>query len=384
MSHKAQEKSGFALPAALFAVTILAVLTTAGFYNARQEMKVAQATESGTLAFYMAELGLNEVMANWDPTTFQGIPLWNTLTLSDTLADGIWEVQVTKGANRIFYLDATSTITRGGPMLEGASRRVGVLARVSTADLDPPAALTTRNNLSVKGNAEIHGENADPPAWGPACTSPAVNKPGVLIDDATDLNYSGQGKITGVPPVQVDPTIGTSTFTQFGDLSWAELTSMATKKYAGGAINQTQPYYFGDGTCNRGHNLNWGEPLDPTDACGSHFPIIHITGNANIQSGSRGQGIMLVDGDLDLRGDFVFSGIVIVQGNFETQGSGNRIYGAVMAGNADFDNQSVVGGSEIQYSACAIERTLLNIGSLTRARPIFQRSWVDLSSVISS
>ena len=44
-----------------------------------------------------------------------------------------------------------------------------------------------------------------------------------------------------------------------------------------------------------------------------------------MQSGGVGQGILLVDGTLDLRGNFVFYGLIIVQGSFETQGSGNRV-----------------------------------------------------------
>jgi len=71
-----------------------------------------------------------------------------------------------------------------------------------------------------------------------------------------------------------------------------------------------------------------------------------------------------------------------VKGNFETQGSGNRISGAVMAGNADLENQAVVGGSEVQFSSCSVDRTLENISGLTRARPIHSRSWVDLSGII--
>jgi hypothetical protein len=94
-----------------------------------------------------------------------------------------------------------------------------------------------------------------------------------------------------------------------------------------------------------------------------------------------GQGILLVDGDLELRGDFLFYGIIIVQGNFETQGNGNRIMGAVMASNGLLDDQFVTGGSEITYSRCAVKRAILNNASLSRARPLAQRGWVDLTAV---
>lgn len=94
-----------------------------------------------------------------------------------------------------------------------------------------------------------------------------------------------------------------------------------------------------------------------------------------------GQGILSVEGDLDLRGGFLFYGIIIVQGNFETQGNGNRIIGAVMASNGLLDDQSITGGSEITYSKCTIQRAILNNSSLSRARPLELRSWVDLSAV---
>lgn len=94
-----------------------------------------------------------------------------------------------------------------------------------------------------------------------------------------------------------------------------------------------------------------------------------------------GRVVLLVDGDLDLRGNFIFYGVVIVQGEFETQGNGNRVYGGVIAGNEDFEEQALAGGSIIQHSGCAVSRAVSNNSSLVRVRPLVERSWVDLSSV---
>ena len=44
-----------------------------------------------------------------------------------------------------------------------ASRSVGMIARVLSAAIDPPAALTTRGDVSIRGTAEVHGEDVDPP-----------------------------------------------------------------------------------------------------------------------------------------------------------------------------------------------------------------------------
>ena len=139
----------------------------------------------------------------------------------------------------------------------------------------------------------------------------------------------------------------------------------------------------GDGSCNRGAYLNWGEPTDLSHACAGYFPIIHVNGDARMQSGGRGQGILLVEGDLDLRGAFEFYGVVIVQGAFQTQGSGNRVNGAVWASNAQIQDQSLVGGSVTQYSSCAVEQAILNNASLNRARPIMDRGWVDVSRLLN-
>ena len=89
----------------------------------------------------------------------------------------------------------------------------------------------------------------------------------------------------------------------------------------------------------------------------------------------------MVDGDLNLRGGFVFNGVIIVQGTLETAGSGNRIIGGVMASNVNLDDQSYVGGSEVSFSSCAIEQAILGNDGLTRARPLAMRSFVDLSNI---
>ncbi|MBT8397167.1 MAG: hypothetical protein KJN92_09380, partial [Gemmatimonadetes bacterium] len=173
-------------------------------------------------------------------------------------------------------------------------------------------------------------------------------------------------------------------FNDFGDLKWDDLVAMADIRLPGGNINQTEPDSTAGGVCLTGqaHKLNWGNPLNPDAACGDYFPLIYVDGNARIQSGGVGQGVLLVKDNLDLRGDFEFHGIIIVQGNFETQGSGNRVFGAVMASNAAFDLQKLVGGSVVEYSGCASTRAVLLNRGLTRVRPIDRRSWVDLSSVV--
>lgn len=373
-------REGFALPIAIFALAMMAVMITGAIFASRQEGRISLATENTNLAFYLTERGINETIMNWDPAAFASLTTFTTVSLSDTVGHGFWNVDVTKLADRLFFLSSTGTVTQGA-LTSGASHMQALMARVEILDLDPPAALITRGTVNVGGTAEIHGTDVVPAGWGGYCPASVTDKPGVLNPDSSDVSTFGSGQITGSPPVQEDPSIGDSTFTNFGGLDWSELVALADKSLPGGNFSTIEPAFNADSTCATGVATNWGDPLDPSSGCGSFFPIVHINGNARMQGGGDGQGILLVDGDLDLRGGFVYHGIIIVQGAFETQGSGNRVLGGVYASNADVEDLSIVGGSVTQNSTCAVTRALLNNGATARARPLDERSWVDITAV---
>lgn len=371
---------GFALPVAIFALAMMAVMITGAIFTSHQESRISAATEHSNLAFYLTERGINETIMNWNPAAFAALTTFSTASLSDTVGYGFWNVDVTKLGDRLFFLNSTGTVTRGG-IMAGASHMQGLMARVEILDIDPPAALVTRGEVRVGGTAEVHGTDIVPAGWGGYCSASLTDKPGVLNPDSSDVSTFAAGQITGSPPVQEDPTISDSTFTQFGGLDWSELVAMSDKFLPGGTFSTIEPSFNADSTCATGVATNWGDPMNPASGCGAYFPIIHVNGNARMQGGGDGQGILLVEGDLDLRGDFVFNGIIIVQGAFETQGSGNRVLGGVYASNADVEDLSVVGGSVTQNSSCSVTRALLNNSATARARPLDQRSWIDVTAV---
>jgi hypothetical protein len=363
---------------------VVGVITTGGFFMAHQESRIGVASEHAGLAFYLTEQGLVDVLGGWDRELFEALPSWGNITLTEDYPGvGSVTTRVTRMTDYLYYVDVDGTVTRGGAMLSGASRRVGMTIRLTTAEIAPPAALTTRGTTELRGTAEVHGEDEMPPEWGGLCTGSPENKPGILTDDTSLVSTQGSAEITGAPSVAEDASIADSTFTNFGELTWADLTAWADIRLSGGTLSTLEPDSTLAGVCRQGWGFpsNWGNPENPGAACSDWFPIIHITGSANIQSGGVGQGLLLVDGDLELRGNFVFYGIIIVQGSLGTQGQGNRVMGGVMAGNADFDSQAITGGSVVTNSTCAVRRAILNNSGLTRVRPLASRSWVDLSAI---
>ncbi len=376
------------MPAAIGALVIVGVLVTAGFFMARQELRIGVASSFSTLAVNLAQQGANDVMIN-ETSSLGGLSIWGTTTFSDTVSAGTWDVTATKLSTRLFFLDATGTVTKGGALWAGATRRVGVTVRYSSADVTPPAALTTQGSLKYGGSSEVHGIDELPnSAWSDQC-DPATysDMPGVLIDDTTNITWNGnrnriEANMTGTPKFDQDTTISIESLMTFGDLSFDEMVAIAEKKYTSGP-GSIGPDTLSNGDCDTSVKDNWGAPNDSTSDCFNYFPIIAFEGSLLQLTSGIGQGILLVDGDLKVTGGFEFYGPVFVKGTLTTMGSGGHFWGGVVAANADIATNTVLGNAVITFSSCAVTRAILNNSALTKVRPLAMRSWIDLSSVLN-
>lgn len=387
MDQTRECRAGFALPIAVFALVVIGVLVTGGFYMARQETRIGVASQNAQEAFYLAERGIYTTLAEFNAATFTANGMWNPVSVSDTFPDGHYTVSVTPMTTRLYFLEATGTVSRGGALWSGATRQVGVLARVNIAQMEPPAALSTQGSLQIGGSSMIEGHDTAPSEWGELCDTSSVNdKPGVMIDDTTNITYSGGAySVDGEPQMSQDTTITTASLLDFGDFTWEDLVALANKTYPSSATvtNTAADSVLSGGSfvCRESTQGNWGDPINPAAVCGSYFPIIYAAQSLKINSSSFGQGILLVEGDLEVNGGFTFFGPVYVRGELKTAGTGGHFNGGVVAANVDLDTSTVLGNAVVTFSSCAVERALLNNSALNQARPLAQRSWVDLSSI---
>ena len=100
-----------------------------------------------------------------------------------------------------------------------------------------------------------------------------------------------------------------------------------------------------------------------------------MLGDLKVTTG-RGQGILLVDGNFTVAGNFQFDGAVIARGGLKMSGTGNKIVGAVMAASVQVnDDVSLSGNTSLLYSSCALQAALSATAYPAQAT---QRSWVDL------
>lgn len=381
------EPNGFALPVAIFAIVVVGVLVTGGFFVAQQESRIGVASTNSAAAFYMAERGIADVVGDFGASALNSLTVWEDSTVTDSIDDGVVDITITRTGNRTYFLDATSRITEQG-RLSGATRRIGLMTKLFAAIIDPPAALTTQGNLKVGGSSQIIGLDSVPEAWDGYCDpTDLTDKPGIMIDDTSAITYSGNNyEVTGDPAADEDPNLNADSLMMFGDMHFDDLADIADLRITSDpGPGPDSVNVLGAWRCRTGQTFweNWGDPKNPGGVCGSYFPIIYAPGNLRLTASTynAGQGILLVGGDLNLQGGFTFYGPVIVKGTLTTQGTGGHILGGVIAANVNLDASTVLGNAVVQYSTCGVERAILENDNLTRLKPITERAWIDLSSV---
>jgi hypothetical protein len=382
---------GMALAVAIFALVVVGALVAGAFFAGTQEQRVGENSRRLTQSFGAAEYGLTQVIAKWDPQIINRVrqyPLDSVAVplpanIADTLTPdhtGIYSGYVYKLNPQVYLVDIIARDKRsaGGIIGGGARQRLGELARIRVLNLGINAALTTRGSVSLAGNATVNGRDTIPQGWNTAyCdTTGDTTKAGIRLPSAGNVTTTGNGTILGNPPVRGDTSINANTFTQFGDVTYAAMaTAPGTIQLAGGTY-KVQPTAIGT-QCDKMQSSNWGDGMNPSQPCGNYFPIVHIAGTATL-NGVQGQGMLLVDGDLNIQGSFIFYGVVIVQGAIKSAGGGStdaHFYGAVMAKDVALSTQSLSGNATLQYSKCAITNAMQGTMIVT---PVRERAWSQL------
>ena len=374
-------RHGVALPMTLGAIVLIGVLIASVMFSALHEFRTGANAQHSTRAAAAAEMGLNRLLVQWDITD-------NTRLLT---GDTLKRTYLTNGGR------ATLTVTRlPGPFLwavsEGqagpsrvdlsARRQFGTLLRFEVPEVGYLGALTARGGVKVGGSAYISGN--DYTVSGSKGCPVSQNIAGVaMADTSTALKMPGcsvtKTCISGSPAWTEKPAANdTSTYFQYGNTNYTNLTSMATKVFPGGTTLTGIAPVVVSGVCQRSVLTNWGsvERASPATPCESLFPIIHAKGDLHV-SGGQGQGILLVDGNLTLSGKFWFSGLVIVRGTMQTTGAGAGVLGAVMAANIQLDDDasSTLGNSYVQWSSCSLMQALINTSPPSQAK---ERGWVEV------
>lgn len=377
----APSRRGVALPVALMAIVLMSALVAGASYFATQDGRQADNTRRIERAFGVAEAGTAEFVRTWSPATYNLKAIGSNTPFAQAtspLSMGTYQGSVTKFTQKTFLLDLTAwdsvtAAARGG----GARQRVGTLLRIVPINVDIQSALTTLGPVAFGGgNVFVNGNDALPPTWSSTqCPPLGANLAGIRSQRIGDLP-SSQGQYQGVPDSLVSPALDTSALTQFGTTNYATLAASRNVMITPGSY-ATGPNPNGPtGPCIPGQT-NWGDGANLTNACGNYYPIVYDSGGGTTTiSDGQGQGILLVDGNLTISGNWTFWGVVIVKGKLSTSGPASpKIYGAVLAGGIDFTSTSGSGSAVVNYSSCSVSRSLDANGMAT---PVRSRGFVRM------
>lgn len=371
-----RSREGIALATTLIVLVLVGSLVAAALFITNQDARAATNGRRMQQSFGIAEGGQADVFRTWTQTiNARGIYPSDTLQLALTQAPhgtGAFTGSIYKLNSKQYLVDITgrdSSSIRGGLSGGGARQRVATLSRVLPLQVDIKAALTIGGKVTFGGgNVYIDGRDHAPPAWTSCTLDTAVA--GVRAKSPGDV-VASSGQVTGVPNVLITPTMDSTTFINYGSASYSSLAAQATINLPSGTYMPAPS--LTSGKCNFANTSNWGDGATPTNPCGTYYPIVHITGDGTLTNG-QGQGILLVDGNLVAAGTFTFYGIVIVRGGFSTVAGANpKIYGTVLAQSINLATTAFAGDAVVDYSQCAIQRSMDATGVAT---PLRSRSWV--------
>jgi hypothetical protein len=258
-----------------------------------------------------------------------------------------------------------------------------------------PGAFSGNRNTAISGNFKSSGTDSIPPGWTDCPPAGATISPIASTAAANVPTPSGQcascSCLNGLPKINVTADAGDSLKIFDG---WDQLVAQANITYNQALTPSITPgpapVYNPDGSCNKTVQGNWGDlnrVLAPGVAgkCENYFPIIYFSSAVKGALGpwtsvttGMGQGIILVDGNLRLEGNFQWTGPIIVRGNVYSAGNGQKSVGGIMAFNQGCITtpcNTLTGTSNITYSSCAISKILA-----LKAIPILakQHAWTDL------
>lgn len=375
-----RRRSGVALPMVLGALVLIGVLVGGVMFASLQEFRIGGNTQHQTRAATTAEFGLNRVLAEWSPLNNTKMVTGDTLKFTHTVSSGgTANVTVTRMPGPFFWV--VSEGQAGAKRVDlSARRQYGTMLRLDQPEIGFLGALTGRGNVVVGGAAYVSGKDYKPSGW--AGCPVVADVGGVAMADTAGAKLKGctitKTCVSGTPAfVQTPLANDTTTYFNYGNTNYTKLAASASKVLANGTVLPSVAPTVVSGVCQTGLINNWGDANRNTPAgkCEPYFPVIHALGNLHI-TGGVGQGILLVDGDLQLSGGFWFVGVVVVRGTLRTSGSGAGVLGIVMAANVSLDDDIVViGNSYIQYSSCAVSSALSASAMLI---PVRERAWIEV------
>ncbi|MCC6319631.1 MAG: hypothetical protein IT361_18320 [Gemmatimonadaceae bacterium] len=369
-ARRPSTKRGVALITVLGVLLLLLVLSTGAVHIALGDARRGVENRGITIAGAAADAGAWSILRDWAGFDFDSMAVGDTIPTRQLAAGDGWAIVRGRRISPIAWWITALGVVPDSSSPGHAQRRVSLVYRQQLVDwVDRAAALSARESVTVAGTGRVIGTDTLTGSWSVGCADTGTVA-GIAVPDTSTVRA---GTVVGIPPLDPDPRAGLAgTYT--GN-AWASLLARATVTLAPGAVVAPAPT-LRVGVCDTSDSTNWGEPRG-AGACARHAPVVHATGDLELRGG-RGQGVLLVEGDLTISGGAEFHGVIVTRDDLRSGRGGGRVYGAVLAGDARpgaGDGTEILDGVTLRWSRCAA------LGALRRWAPLVpvrRRAWAPL------
>lgn len=234
-------------------------------------------------------------------------------------------------------------------VLPGGSRSILQMEGSEPPPYSADAAIASQDEVKLQGNFSVSGIDF----CGQTDTVYGVKT-------TMDINTAGHaGTVAGLtgPSPNNPGTYGNAPGTYDIAVLINSLKAYATPIQQ---VDTTVSYNAGSGTYS-GSNVTLGvPPPNPPPAGSNGTPAItYAAGNLSVSSNnSKGCGILIVDGDMNVNGGLYYYGLIVVRGIVSFTGGGSNsvnIQGAIVSGSSLVNSSNVGGGVNVIYNSCAIK-----------------------------
>lgn len=375
-------RRGMALVMAVLVLLAMSAVAAAMLFIAGAQARAAAFVESGMRARLEAEAAAREAFAAWSTGDAAGRAVGERWVVFHRIGPAPGQRRTVVAE----HLASGLALIRGRvavPAPEGATARAATALLVRFI---PPEELLASFPAAAVSNAPVYVEpagvvdglrsDAAPDGWpAGACPSEAVAaldsvfavraRPALIVGDAQDAAGADPTSLYGLPGVAVEPGREGPPDAGLGPVPWNMVPRLADGHAVGAPI--PGPLAGPDG-CRTASPDNWGDP-GGSGPCAEHLPLIHAAGHL-VMDGGTGQGILVVDGNLELRAGARFYGPVLVRGRAIIH-DGALVHGTLVAGGG-----LTVEDGTVLYGVCPLWRAFTGARALDGAfRPV-GRWWI--------
>lgn len=358
-----RDRRGVSLPLVILMMALLALAVTAGFGRVSEERRIVGDQQAQLDALAVAQSGLERYVALRDSAPVPNDSVAIPIGPRDTAHVVLIEIRPDNGTTSGLYVIRSRGVSHGAPRFSAntppAQRTVAQYATWQAVSMDVKAAWTAIAGLrSESGTGTLNGNDA--------CIASAPAVAGVAVPVTAQ---SGQGGFSA-PPTPTPPIRWLGPLpANAKDSVHIDWNSIVT-----GSV--LQPDYT--------LTSESGWPMFVP----ANWPVIRVDGDATLDGGESGQGLIVVTGNLTVTPGFVWDGVILVGEMLTVSGTGPRVRGAMVSGlnvklgmtvnDSRSGGPSAPGGDiDLRYDSCNVNAALARFGHLTLIANAWTDSWPE-------